>query len=208
MLTALLVAVLAADPGAAPSTLPGGVVAPAALPPGTIAMYAQVGAPAVGVGYRQGFAPFELEARALFDILAVSALIDVGAKAPVLSLDAVQVSAGGSLGLSFNSGARYFDPANFASIALRPRLVGTVSVPFSALVSGLGQLEVPLAISLTVRGVQFTPTAGLGAEINLGETFSLLAMVALGVDVIKEPLGVTQARLAWGVRLGLGYRLF
>lgn len=147
MLTALLAIALAADPVAR-----GGVVAPAALPAGTIAMYAQVGAPDLGVGYRQGFAPFELEARVAFNLLALSGLIDVGLRVPLLTSEKLQLSAGGSLGLLFNSGSRYFDPANFGSVALRPRLLGTLGLPFSDLVTGLVQLEVPLALSMTVVG--------------------------------------------------------
>jgi hypothetical protein len=203
MLTALLAIALAADPVAR-----GGVVAPAALPAGTIAMYAQVGAPDLGVGYRQGFAPFELEARVAFNLLALSGLIDVGLRVPLLTSEKLQLSAGGSLGLLFNSGSRYFDPANFGSVALRPRLLGTLGLPFSDLVTGLVQLEVPLALSMTVVGVQFTPTVGAGAEVHLGGSLSLLVMGAIGVDATKEPLGVTQVRPAWGVRLGIGYRLF
>jgi uncharacterized protein YejL (UPF0352 family) len=120
----------------------------------------------------------------------------------------VQLSAGGSLGVLFNSGSRYFDRANFGSVALRPRLLGTVGIAFSELVTGLVQLDVPVALSMTVVGTQFTPTVGAGAEINLGTNLSLLVMGNVGVDAIKEPLGVTQVRPAWGVRLGVGYRMF
>lgn len=202
--TTLLLTLLSVEP-TAPA---GAVVAPAALPAGTIAMYAQVGAPDVGVGYRQGFAPLEFEARALFNVFQVSGLVDVGVRVPVLTHDRLMLSAGGSLGLLFNSGARYFDTANFPSVALRPRLLGTLGIDFSELVTGLAQLEIPLALSLTVVGTQFSPTVGAGAEIHLGGRLSLLVMGQIGVDATKEPLGVTQVRPAWAVRLGLGYRMF
>ncbi len=42
----------------------------------------------------------------------------------------------------------------------------------------------------------------------LGEDLSLSAVGELGVDVFKELRAVTQTRLGYGVRLGLGVRLF
>jgi hypothetical protein len=57
-------------------------------------------------------------------------------------------------------------------------------------------------------GGEFTPTAGFGAEMLLGKQLSGLLLGQLGLDVIKEPLGVTQVRPAWAIRLGLGFRLF
>ncbi len=50
--------------------------------------------------------------------------------------------------------------------------------------------------------------AGGGAEVYLGEDLSLSAVGELGVEIFKELRGVTQTRLGYGVRLGLGVRLF
>ena len=47
-----------------------------------------------------------------------------------------------------------------------------------------------------------------GAEVHLGGNMSGFVMANVGLDAIKEPLGVTQYRTGWAIRLGLGFRLF
>jgi hypothetical protein len=199
----LLIAVLGQTP-----SLPGGVLAPAVLPSGSNAVYGIVGAPEIGAGYRQGFAPLEVEARALFNIFELSGLIEGGVKIPVLQRDALQVGVGAAVGLLLNSGSKYFDAANFGSVAVRPRISGLLSYGLSDLVTLLARLDVPLAISATVAGTDFRPEVGLGAEFHLGGSLSLLVLGELGVDAIKQGLGVMQVRPAWGVQLGVGYRIF
>lgn len=201
--TMLLLAVLTETP-----TPSGGVVAPAVLPAASNAIYGIVGAPDIGAGYRQGFSLLEVEGRALFNILELSGLVEGGAKFRLMHTDALQVGLGAAVGLQLNSGSKYFDSANFGSVALRPRLSGIVSYGFSELITGVAQLDIPLALSLTKLGTDFRPTVGAGVEFLLGSSVSLLVMGDLGVDAIKESIGVTQVRLAWGVRLGVGYRIF
>lgn len=183
-------------------------MAPAALPAGTNALYGFVGAPEVGVGYRQGFELIEFEARGLVNVLEVSALAEVGVKFGLRPSERVRLAPVLALGIEFNTGATYFDNANFGFVGLRPRLGLNASYAFSDTVSGVAQLEVPWSIALTVQGFQLTPLVGAGAEFHLGGSFSLLLSAHVGFDATKEPLGVTQYRPAWAARLGIGYRLF
>lgn len=214
MITTVLLTLIA---GAEPTTLPaenpttrvtGGVFAPASLPAGTNALYGFVGAPEVGVGYRQGFGLVEFEARGLFNLLEVSAVAEVGVKFGVLQRDRLRLAPTLALGLELNSGARYFDRFNFGFFGLRPRVGFNASYAFTETVSGLAQLEIPWSIPLTVQGFQVTPLLGAGAEIHLGGSLSLLVSAHVGFDATREPLGVTQYRPAWAGRLGIGYRLF
>jgi hypothetical protein len=205
MITTLLVLFLA---GAEEPRLMGGVVAPAALPSGTNALYGFVGAPELGIGYRQGFGTVELEARALFNLFHVSAVAEVGARFAVYEHDKLRLAPTASLGLEFNSGTKYFDTANFGFVGLRPRLGLNASYAFTDTVSGIAQFEVPWSIALTVQGFEVAPLLGAGAEFHLGGGFSLLVSAHIGVDAMKEPLGVTQVRPAWAGRLGVGYRIF
>lgn len=192
----------------ASSRVMGGVAAPASLPAGTNALFGYVGAPEVGVGYRQGFGLVELDARAAFNLFEVSFLGDVGVKVALLERDKLRLALPVGLGVEFDSGARYFDAYNFAFIGLRPRVGLNASYAFSDTIAGFAQLEVPLSIALSVQGFQLTPLVGAGAEFHLGGGFSLAVSAHVGVDATREPLGVTQVRPAWAARLGVGYRLF
>ncbi len=183
-------------------------MAPAALPAGTLALWGLLGAPDVGIGYRQGFSVFELEARATFNYLLLSTIFEAGVRVPVFRRNKLEMAPVAALGLEFNSGSKYFDPANFASVALRPRIGGVVSYLVSETVQALLLVDVPWAISLNVTGSHVSPTIGAGAEFHLGGRLSVLALGQIGVDVLKAPLAVTQVRPAWAFRLGFGYRVF
>lgn len=211
MVTALLMSMLLTadpEPAAEGAKQLGAVVAPAALPKGTLALYALVGAPDLGVGYRQGISGIELEAKALFNVLELSGLVEGGVKVPVFRGERLSLAPGVAVGVKLNSGSKYFDRANFTYFGIRPRVSLNATYTFSDLVEGIAQLEVPLTIPLTARGIQFSPTLGAGAEVHVGDKLSVLATAHVGVDVIKEPLGVPQTRAAWAIRLGVGYRLF
>ena len=209
MVSALVMSViLAADLPPAPEKTLGAVVAPAALPPGSLSLYGILGAPELGVGYRQGIGGVELEAKGLFNVFELSALVEAGVKIPVLRREQLSLAPGLFLGLKLNSGSNYFDYANFQYFGLRPRVSLNAAYSFSELVAGVAQLEIPLTLPLTAQGIQFTPMVGAGAEVHVGGNFSLLGTAHVGFDVIKEPLGVTQMRAAWTIRLGVGYRLF
>lgn len=173
-----------------------------------MALYGQIGAPDVGGGYRQGFAAFELEARAMLNYLELSGLAELGLKLPLVRQNKVVVAPGLALGLRLDSGSRYYDKLNFGSFSLRPRASVTTSILVSETVQVLVLFEVPWALSLNVSGMQLTPLIGAGAEFHVGDALSLLVTALGGVDAIKEPLGVPQVRPAWAIRLGLGYRVF
>jgi len=211
----LVATAAAADPAAGVSASPpaeqkgvGGVMAPAVLPAGDLAVWGVMGAPDVGAGYRQGFQPLELEARVLFNYLELSAVAEAGVKLPVMRTPRFTLAAGGALGFKGNTGARYYDAANFAFFALRLRPSLQLSAALSEMVQAVALVELPINIPFTSTGVQLTPTAGGGAEFYLGSRLSVLATAHLGFDLTKEPLGVAQVRPAWAIRLGVGYRVF
>jgi len=212
MLTPLLFSMLAADGSVTAQAFPtpplGGVVAPAALGPGTIAVYGQVGAPELAAGYRQGFSAFEFEARLSLNMFEVSSVLEGGAKFGLLRRGPLQLAVGGMVGLKLNSGATYYDLGNFASWALRPVALGVLSYELSDVVAALARVDVPLAISLNVKGVQFTPTIAMGGEVLLGQGVSLLVLGRIGLDARANPAGYAQNRVAWGLELGVGYRVF
>jgi hypothetical protein len=209
MLAYLLpLALLTAAPTPA-ETEPGAVLAPAALPAGGLAFWGLLGAPDLGVGYRQGFDGFELEARAQFNYLEVSALAEVGVKLPVFHRDRLALAPGLALGLKVDSGSRYFNGANFAFVALRPRPQLVATWALTPVLQLLGQVEVPfVAVAFGKTASQVTPLVGAGAEFRLSSLLTLAITVHGGVDFMKEPLGVEQVRGAWAIRLGVGYRLF
>jgi hypothetical protein len=186
----------------------GSVIAPAALPAASTAMYFFLGAPEVGAGYRQGFDAFEFEARGVFHVFELSGLVDAGLKLRLGKTERFSLAGNVALGLKLNSGSRYFDGANFTYVALRPRVGAVMSAHFSPSVQGLLTLDVPLALALNVSGYQFSPSLGIGAEVQVGPGISLLVAATGGVDSIREPLGVPQLRPLWGLKLGIGYRMF
>lgn len=214
----LLVALpLAADPAPEPAptsvnrqpaTERGAALAPAALPGGSMAFWGTIGAPEVAGGYRQGFSAIEIEAIARFNYLELAAIAEAGVRLAAWKTARTIVAPTASLGLVFNSGARAFDPYNFAHVGLRPRLGLVTSISISDVLQVLALLDVPWTIALNVQGFQLTPTVGAGVEFSLNQKLSLLGVGQLGVDLIKEPLGVVVPRLGWAVRLGVGYRLF
>jgi hypothetical protein len=208
---ALLVTIpLAADPVPvqAPPPAAGAAVAPAALGAGSIAFWGTLGAPDVAIGYRQGFSLLEFEAQARFHYLELSAVAEAGVRFAAWKADRAMLAPTFSLGLKVNSGSRAFDASNFAFVALRPRLGAVLSLRVSEIAQVVVTAEVPWAIALNVTGYQIAPMVGGGAEFQLNSKLSLVAVGQIGVDVIKEPLGTPSARLGWGVRLGVGYRVF
>ena len=214
---AVFAVVLAAQPVVEVSSEPeieshgiGAVIAPAVMPRGSTALYALVGAPEIGGGFRQGFSMFEIEARLTFNYLLAAGTLEGGVRMSVLKSGRFELAPTLALGLSADSGSRYFDKSNFPYVALRPRLGAVSTIMITETITGLVTLDLPWAIPLTNHsaGGQFTPLIGAGAEMHLGGILSGLLLGQIGADVIKEPLGVTQTRAAWAVKLGLGFRLF
>lgn len=204
MLSTLAVIILAASE----PRIPGGVAVPASLPAGSNALYGYVGVPDIAVGYRQGFGLVEIDGRVGFNLLKVSFVGEVAVKFAALTKDAFRLAPLVDLGVEFNTGAYYFYGSNFAYVGLRPKVGAVATYQFSDIVTGLAQLEVPFSIALTVRGFQITPTTALGAEFHLGERFSLLVAGIIGFDATHTPADNTFYSVAWGARLGLGYRIF
>lgn len=187
----------------------GAFAAPAVLPSGASAAYAFAGVPAVGGGYRQGLGPIELDARFVFNYFALSFAIEGIAKYPAFRDDKLIVAPSLGLGLVYDTGATYIDPHNFAYFGLRLTPGTSVSYRVAETASVLGELTVPIDISFTPGGgSRFTPLIGGGGELYLGEDITAGAIAQIGADIIKEPLGVTQARFAFALRVGLGYRFF
>lgn len=187
----------------------GAVVAPAALPTASSAAYGYVGAPELGIGYRQGFGALELETRVRVNYMLLTGALEGLAKYSLIHEARLGVAPFLGVGFVANSGARYLDANNFAYLGLRALGGVTVSYLLMDTVRAVGQLEVPLDFPLARQGgSKFTPLAGGGAEIYLGQDFTGLLMGQLGVDVLKEPGGIPLTRLGYAVQLGFGYRLF
>ncbi|MBM4781072.1 MAG: hypothetical protein GQE15_25545 [Archangiaceae bacterium] len=213
MLALALLVTLAADPTPAPAPpanpqATGGAFAPAALPAGSIAFWGTLGAPELAGGYRQGFSLLEFEATARFHYLEVSGTVEAGVRLLAWKNERTLIAPTFSMGFKANSGVRAFDPYNFAAFALRPRVGLVASVAASEVLQVVALVDVPWAIALNVTGFQLTPTVGAGVEFMLNPKLSLVGVGQIGVDVIKEPLGVAVPRPAWAVRVGIGYRLF
>lgn len=187
----------------------GAVVAPAALPDGATAVSGWVGVPELGVAYRQGMGGWEVGARARFDYLRLSVTGEGVARKQLWTNGAWAVAPELSLGITGNTGSEYFDEQNLEGWFLRVNPALVVSWKVAETVTAVGLVDVPYDIGLSPSGTwRVKPMAGGGAEVYLGEDLSLSAVGELGVDVFKELRGVTQTRLGYGVRLGLGVRLF
>jgi hypothetical protein len=168
-----------------------------------------LGVPEVGASFRQGLGGWELGARARFDYLRLAVALEGVGRSKVWTRGAFELAPELGLGVNLNSGSRYFDLENFSGVFLRlsPGAVATWRIVET--VTAVGQVQVPVDLGLNPTGTfRVRPLAGVGAEVYLGENLSLLAMGELGAEVFKEPRGVTNTRLGYGVRLGLGVRLF
>lgn len=187
----------------------GAFLAPAVLPSGSSAAYAYAGVPRVGGGYRQGFGLFEIDARMELDYFALAIAAEVYGKYLAYTEGPMQLAPSLGLGVVFDSGSRYIDEYNFGYVGLRLVPGGRLSYRVAETASVVGDLSVPIDISFAPGGgSRYTPLVGGGGELYLGDDITAAALAQLGVDVIKEPLGVPQARFAFALRVGLGYRFF
>jgi|GEM_PF-859525 len=187
----------------------GAVLAPVTLPDGATALYGFVGAPEIGVGFRQGISGFELDARARLQWFQLSAALELAVRRKVLERGALSLAPTLGVGVVFNSGSTYMDDRNFSGVLLRvsPGLVAGWRVADT--VSVLGLLDVPVDLGLSNgQSRRIQALGGGGVEVYLGSSLSVLAAGQLGVESFQERAGESHTRLGFGVRLGLGARLF
>lgn len=187
----------------------GAVVAPATLPDGATAVYGFIGAPELGVGFRQGIAGFELEARGRLQWFQLSAALELAARRRVYERGALSLAPSLGVGVVLNSGATYMDDDNFSGVLLRvsPGLVAGYRVADT--VSLLGLVDLPIDIGLSRdKARRFQALGGGGVEVYLGSNLSVLAAGQLGLETFRERVGQGETRLGWSTRLGLGARLF
>jgi hypothetical protein len=179
------------------------------MPSGASSAYVLAGAPEVGGGYRQGTGGFELEARAALNWVQLALSLEAIAKVTVLRKGSFELAPQVGLGLVYDTGARYLDRANFQFFGLRPRVGVVGTMKFGETANGILAFDLPWAISVNPSGgTQAGALIGGGGEIYLGEDITGLVIGQLGIDGIKEPLGVTQIRLGYALKLGIGFRLF
>jgi len=187
----------------------GAIVAPASLPQGASAIYLYGGVPDVVLGYRQGVSIVELEARGRFNYILLSYAFEVLLKSTIASDNSSALAPFLGVGIVHDSGSHYITTVNFQYTGIRA-LAGLIyTYRIGDLATVIGELDAPLDLTLSPsQGVRFTPLFGGGFEVNLSPSVSGLLMGQLGVDYLKEPLGVPKWSLGYQVRAGFGFRLF
>ncbi|MFY2564061.1 hypothetical protein ACN469_41105 [Corallococcus terminator] len=187
----------------------GAVIAPVTLPAGSTALYGYAGAPEIGVGFRQGISSVELEARARLNWFQLSAALELVGRLKVLERGSVSLAPTLGLGVVFNSGSTYMDDQNFSGVLLRlsPGLVAGWKVAETVTVLGLVDLPLDIGISKSEQR-RFQALGGGGVEVYLGNNVSVLLAGQLGSNTFRERAGLTDTRLGWALKAGLGARLF
>lgn len=187
----------------------GAVVGPSTLPAGATAAYAYVGLPEVGIGFRQGLSLFEWEARARVDYLTLSASAELLGKYALYRWGRLDYSPYAGLGFTISSGARYFDAQAFSFFGVRGLLGVALTYKVADTLRLVARGEVPFDWPLgTGGGARLRALAGGGVELYLANDVTALALGQVGLDWVKEPLGVPVARLGYAITLGIGIRLF
>lgn len=216
----LLLLAAAPEPSTSPATgvqdtLPdrvenfGGVLVPAVMPPASNSLYAYVGAPDVGGGYRQGFDGYELEARARFNYLLVSFTGEVAARRTVYARGKFHVAARLALGGGYDTGTFYVDERNFrgAFVHFNPGAIAAYQLHETLRI--FAQAEVPLDLGVQPwGGYRVTPLLGGGLEYYLSPDFSVMGAGEVGLDVLRAQLGAFRPTVGYSVKVGLGIRLF
>ncbi len=142
-MTLLADADVAVEQDLGPDPHVGGAIAPAIMPRGSTAMYALLGAPDVGAGFRQGFSKAELEVKLLINYLEASAVFEVGGKISAYRKGLLEFVPNLAIGIAGDSGSTYYDKQNFAYIAVRPRAGLITGIHFSETATGLFVIDVP-----------------------------------------------------------------
>jgi hypothetical protein len=187
----------------------GSLLAPAALPAGSTAAYVFAGAPEIGAGFRQGLSGLELDVRAGFDYFDVAGAFELSGRVPLAAASPFQVAPALGVGMVFNSGARWLDLDNFAYNGVRVSPALRIARQLGETAAVLGELTLPVDLPISQEGgYRFRPLVGAGGEIYLGQDITAGVLAEIGADVLKPPLNALRTRLAFAVRLGLGYRFF
>lgn len=188
----------------------GAVVAPAVLPSAASSVYALVGAPDIQAGFRQGFSGgFELELRADLNYFEVGLAVEALAKLAVIRNARWQLAPMVGFALEYDTGARYYDAFNFQYFGLRPRVGGVSTVKIADFLQGIILLDIPDMFTVSPsQGWHFEPVAGGGFEVLLSDDLTAVLIGEIGLNTLKQPLGVAQSSVGYNVRLGLGWRLF
>jgi len=187
----------------------GAVVGPASLPAGATAAYAFIGLPEVGAGFRQGLWVAEWEARARIDYLTLTATAELIGKYALYHWGRLDYGPFLGVGATLSSGSRYFDPATFGFVGLR--LLGGAALTYRVIdtLQILARLDVPFDWAIGAGGGgRLRALGGGGVELYLSDDITATALGQIGMDWIKEPLGVTVGRLGYALVLGVGIRLF
>jgi len=192
---------------AAPDPTHGAAAVPAALPPASNAWNLWLGAPELSMGYRQGFALFELEARVAFDYFQAAGSVESAARFRVFEKEKFLLAPFLGWGLLASSGATHLDKHNHGHFALQPRFGLWATYAFTPHISGIGLFDFPIRISFAGNAFGLKPTTGAGAEFYLGNQWSVLWMAGLGPEWIQRPSASVACRLAWYIRVGIGFRI-
>jgi len=187
----------------------GGVLMPPVMPQGSSSLYAYVGAPDVGAGYRQGFGGAELEARVLLDYLLVSFTGEVALRLPLFTRGKFDVALRLAVGGGWSSGTEYVDSRNFRGPFVHGNPGAIAGYRIHDTLRVFAQAEVPVDVGTQPwGGYRVKPLVGGGLEYYLSEDFSVMGSGEVGVDLLRAQLGVLAPRVGYSAKVGLGIRLF
>jgi hypothetical protein len=179
------------------------------LPAASTSVYGYVGIPELGVGYRYGLGLLEIEGRIRGDWRLVSIAAEALLKISALEQNGWELAPYIGVGFAANSGATWLSPANFSYLAVRVLAGANAHYRVADTVYLVGVLEMTLDLSVSPpNAAHFTPLIGPGAEFYLNPEISLAVLGLIGPDVFHPMPGVVVTQLGYGLRLGLGFRLF
>lgn len=205
----LFLGILLASSAARADDVPFGAVAPAELPSGSTSLYGFVGAPELGVGFRQGLGPFEFNPEVAVNYLDLSFAAVARLRFEVVHQPRWQLAPFGGLGFAYDSGSTYFNKDNFEFTAVRIDVGAVATYPVGETLSLLATTELTWDVFTTpVKGYRAQPLVGAGAEVALGGGISAFGLAAIGIDFRKLPREWVDTEVGYSVRLGFAYRMF
>jgi hypothetical protein len=186
-----------------------GAVAPAVIPAGSTAIWGFTGVPDIGVGFRQGIGPVEVDADASLDYFDLTFCGEVRARIAAIDRNGLSIAPFVGMGIVWDSGSTYEDANNFRYTAVRVHAGGLGSRQLSETVALLGIAELRWDLFTSPSGGhRIEPLFGGGAEFGLAENVSLFALGELGPDIRALPSGASDTELGYTLRFGVGFRLF